>query len=289
MSRRLTDSEKYKDAWFIELNPTEKLVFYYLIDNVDNAGFYEISLKYMKFHLDISSEEILGAIKGLGRGLLGADLEIKSGTKIYLKNFLKHQKNLPLNPFNSFHKQTLTILSGEFDFVQKYPFLSNLEVSGTNQKTGEKINEILINYIIKNQGLNSPLVKVKVEVNSKSNEKGGVGEKTKIEFQKIVDIFNSVCKNLPQVSKITKQREISINARLQEYGLSKIGEVFQNVSNSQFLNGANDRGWKADFDWVINPNNFIKILEGKYQQTTKITNQEPSRNFGTNRPTLVTT
>lgn len=97
----------------------------------------------------------------------------------------------------------------------------------------------------------------------------------KIEFQKIVDIFNSVCRNLPTVQKLTTARESAINARINDYGLSKIGEVFQLVSSNEFLNGNNDRGWKADFDWIMNPNNFIKILEGKYNgKPTNKSNQQ---------------
>lgn len=28
--------------------------------------------------------------------------------------------------------------------------------------------------------------------------------------------------------------------------------------------GVNDRGWKADFDFLIKVNNAVKVLEGKY-------------------------
>lgn len=96
------------------------------------------------------------------------------------------------------------------------------------------------------------------------NEEKEVSKGEKIEFEKIVSIFNSLCKNLPNVQKITDKRKSAIKARAEEYSLSEIGTVFQHVSQSAFLNGDNDRGWTADFDWVMNPNNFIKILEGKY-------------------------
>jgi hypothetical protein len=36
------------------------------------------------------------------------------------------------------------------------------------------------------------------------------------------------------------------------------------VISSPFLRGENDKGWRADFDWVLNPNNLAKIVEGKY-------------------------
>ena len=34
------------------------------------------------------------------------------------------------------------------------------------------------------------------------------------------------------------------------------------ISKINFLWGSNDRQWKADFNWVLNENNLLKILEG---------------------------
>ena len=170
MANRLTSTDKYADSWFIELETIEKLVFYYLIDHVDNAGFYEISIRHIQFHLGISKDEILGAIKGLCRGLLGADSEIKNGDKIFLKNFLKHQKMQPLNPFNSFHSNALKSFELNIDFVNKHPFIQKLKVYGEKKLDGKVVKTIdtnLINYINKKQGLESPLVEVKVEVEVK--------------------------------------------------------------------------------------------------------------------------
>jgi len=92
---------------------------------------------------------------------------------------------------------------------------------------------------------------------------------TEIEFKEIVNIFNGVCKNLPQVQKITENRKNAIQTIIDEYGHQTLGEVFDQVSKSKFLNGDNERGWKADFDWILNPNNFIKILEKKYINNEK--------------------
>ena len=33
---------------------------------------------------------------------------------------------------------------------------------------------------------------------------------------------------------------------------------------SSFLCGSGDRGWKADYDWLIAPTNMQKVLEGKH-------------------------
>ncbi len=41
--------------------------------------------------------------------------------------------------------------------------------------------------------------------------------------------------------------------------------IIGKVSASTFCTGHNDRGWKADIDWLLNKvQNYIKVLEGKY-------------------------
>ena len=40
---RFTAPEKWNDEWFSNLKPMEKLVFLYLVDRCDNAGFFEIN------------------------------------------------------------------------------------------------------------------------------------------------------------------------------------------------------------------------------------------------------
>jgi len=98
---RFTNTDKWNDAWFSSLSPSEKLLFDYLCDICDIAGFAEMILKKWSADTGIPLSEIKGALKGLQRGL------VFSGDCIYVKNFLKHQKNLPINPNNPAHKGIL--------------------------------------------------------------------------------------------------------------------------------------------------------------------------------------
>ena len=41
-------------------------------------------------------------------------------------------------------------------------------------------------------------------------------------------------------------------------------QAINNIRNSSFLKGQNNRNWTITFDWLIKPNNFIKVLEGNY-------------------------
>jgi hypothetical protein len=40
--------------------------------------------------------------------------------------------------------------------------------------------------------------------------------------------------------------------------------LLEKISQQSFLLGDGDRGWKADFDWILKPSNYQKIMEGGY-------------------------
>ena len=86
----------------------------------------------------------------------------------------------------------------------------------------------------------------------------------------VVTKWTEICgRVLPEVSKITDRRRTAIRKRIEEYGTAKIEEVFRKVASNPFLTGENDRGWKADFDFVMSKSKFTKILEGSYQGSAK--------------------
>lgn len=43
-------------------------------------------------------------------------------------------------------------------------------------------------------------------------------------------------------------------------------DYFKLVQESTFLAGDNDRGWTANFDWILKPSNMVKIEERSYVQ-----------------------
>jgi hypothetical protein len=89
-------------------------------------------------------------------------------------------------------------------------------------------------------------------------------EEFSVDIEEIINIFNSVCFALPSVSKSTIEREKAIYKILETYSMEDIGNVFKLVAESDYLCGKKVE-WKADFDWIFVPKNFIKILENKYK------------------------
>jgi hypothetical protein len=94
MPYRFTNTDKWNDAWFSNLKPNEKLLFIYLYENCDMAGFIELNEKRWSIDIGITQGTIKGAIKGLGRGLIISE----TNDCLFIRNYLKHQKNLPLIP-----------------------------------------------------------------------------------------------------------------------------------------------------------------------------------------------
>jgi hypothetical protein len=85
-----------------------------------------------------------------------------------------------------------------------------------------------------------------------------------IDYGVILENYHLYCDKLSKVIKLSDQRKKHIAGRFKDFDFDTITIVLQKVGKSDFLNGANDRLWKADIDWIFNPTNFIKIMEGKY-------------------------
>lgn len=82
-------------------------------------------------------------------------------------------------------------------------------------------------------------------------------------FAPIVAAWNSL--NLTQIRSIQGNRAKMLQARVSEYGPDAVLEAISKIQNSHFLRGQNDKGWVISFDWFIKPANFLKVLEGNYE------------------------
>lgn len=95
----------------------------------------------------------------------------------------------------------------------------------------------------------------------------------------LLKLYNQTLGNrLPQVQVASEARKRQLSARWNEMlgsvrpdgkiryqgpedGLKWWGAFFAKVATNPHWMGDNDRGWTADFDWIVKPANFAKILE----------------------------
>lgn len=77
-------------------------------------------------------------------------------------------------------------------------------------------------------------------------------------------------KQVRKIVKLNQSRMSQVLARTKEYGKEAVAQVIIKTANSSFLNGDNNRGFLATFDWIFRPTNFPKIYEGNYDNRTSI-------------------
>lgn len=100
------------------------------------------------------------------------------------------------------------------------------------------------------------------QITTNKNDKNDKNEKE--EKNNIVEIYNETCTNLPKVSKITDKRKNNIRKFLKEFTIDDFSRICNIANTVPFLIGKNERGWKADFDFLVKPDKATAILEGKY-------------------------
>lgn len=92
------------------------------------------------------------------------------------------------------------------------------------------------------------------------------------DVQQIIEAWNELESfGIISVKKISSgsKRYNSLVARINQYGLSDVLVAVENIKQSPFLQGKNDKGWAVTFDWFVKPNNFVKVLEGNYASRDK--------------------
>lgn len=108
--------------------------------------------------------------------------------------------------------------------------------------------------------------------NETKKEEVEVTEKQNIPYQEIVDLYNSVCVSLPKVRGVSDSRRNAIRSRYKTYGMDGIKKVFESAEESDFLSGRNGKWSSCNFDWLMKQANFLKVLEGTYQNKGGVNN-----------------
>lgn len=89
-------------------------------------------------------------------------------------------------------------------------------------------------------------------------------EPPSVDYEQFKNLYNEICTNLPHVKMLSEKRKKAIRAFLKQLTVDDFREVCERAADSDFMTGKNDRGWKADFDFLVRVDKAINILEGKY-------------------------
>ena len=158
------------------------------------------------------------------------------------------------------------------------------------QKTEEQTLE---SQAVENQGIeNLPLESQAVENQGQlSTKELNTKEVSTKEYTHVKNEFSRACEEIKSKwikiaheyklsgtqLKITEKRKRVINNLLKEYSVEEVLQAMEKIRTSNFLQGNNKTGWQIAFDWFINKSNFLKVLEGNYDDKANSNNSEKEK------------
>lgn len=102
-----------------------------------------------------------------------------------------------------------------------------------------------------------------------------------VPYQRVVEMWNATCTSFPRLTGLSEKRRTKLRVRWEEMSkqgdpLDMLQSLFDRMQESKFLQGDNRRGWKANFDWILqNGENWRKVMEGNYEQHYEDGSSEP--------------
>lgn len=97
-----------------------------------------------------------------------------------------------------------------------------------------------------------------------------------------LDAYNQVAAGagMPKVLKLTESRKAKLRRRLIDCGsLDTWYDVCRQLQKASFLHGENDRGWRADFDFLLQESSFNRLREGFYDGKEKVRGRSNGRHM----------
>lgn len=138
-----------------------------------------------------------------------------------------------------------------------YKEKSEAEGEGEARSNGERSNEERSNGVGSNE-------------ENEEKEKSCAKKKESVLAENFKEWWNNKASGtkVPQIAKMTPQRERHLQALIKDFGedvvLATIGRIFD--GHSDFLLGRNNSGWVANVDFALRRSSFIKLMEGTYDR-----------------------
>ncbi|ADQ04386.1 hypothetical protein Calow_0818 [Caldicellulosiruptor owensensis OL] len=274
----------WQDSYILDLEPEGKLLYMYFMTNsrTTQCGIYELPLKIIQFETGLDKKTIESYIKKFIQ-----DKKILYSwetNEIFLLNWLKYNNIDSPKTLACVKKELTNVKNKEYVMVflqiaesLKYP------IDELKEEFVDIANTPSVSLVYPLDTPSIPLgeEKYKEEEEEKkeiykedilsSDDDGSASEKqTKKEslvmtVDEFVESYNSICKSLPKVMKLTENRRKKIRnliKNIRDRTLLITG--LQKVEESDFLSGRSGKWTGCNIDWIIKTNNFLKILEGVY-------------------------
>lgn len=276
--KRVVSVDFWTDGNVMDMFSAEdKYFMLYLLTNphTTQLGIYKFNCKLAAFELGLSVETVKVVLDRFENKY--HLLRYSASTQeIAIKNYLRHSVITGGKPVKDLLAKELGQVKNKdlvhyvFSWLKKQEKLNATVLEVVNDYFNENDND--------NENDNENEKSYPLSFNDSLDDSSSLAPESTL-VDDVIQEYNRICKSLPAVKSKTDKRMKAIKARLKENGKSLDFFVgyFHRVEASDFLTNRSGKGWKANFDWLINQSNMAKVLEGNYDNSDK-------RQLGTNTP-----
>ena len=272
MTLRYTDSNKFRDKWYMNLTPLQKCIWEYFVSECDHAGIYEVNLRLMSAQIgsEIKEEDIDFFVKQRKVFWITKD-------KLFIPNFVLFQQRIKslteLNIKNRCHKSII-------DELEKHDVWSLLDASKHLQSTLDGAKKGLNNDTIleKISPLEAPSKELVRGYSNSNSNISNITNNTKdnkkdiysnTDFEKCFKIYSEICKDL--IPLRFERRSKAIIELLHNF----LDEIEYNFEYFTFVCMKANKlktimDTKIDFKMLLN--NHAGIMNDKYKKSSKSVN-----------------
>lgn len=302
MAKTIIEREFWNDDKIIDdYSPEDKLFMMYLLTcpRGNALGIFKLPIKLIAFEIGYSPEAVRTLVDRFMNKYNRINYDYKS-QEVAIYRALKYTVSKGGKPIEDMMRQLLSEVTVTENIIKVHKVMSNWWLK-SNRSVDKMIKSLMEEEIEKRSAISN--VNVNDYVNDNVNVNVNVNDYTypvsyhdtsEVEDfntpsskdescndrdddtsndtwnKKIINTWNSLDKNIPRIQtlNVNTQRYQMLKARINEHGIDAVIKAIKSIDNSKFL-----KGYVSDFritiDWFIKPNNFIKVLEGNYNDKKK--------------------
>ena len=241
MSKRYTESDKFKDKWYRQLSPKHKCLWEYMLACCNLAGIIELDLELFSF--SIGAEIEIEDFKEFEKRILFIKDDL-----IFIKNFVLYQQGIKsldeLNPKNKVHNSILAILN-------KYNLLSPFQAPSKPQARGYSNSNSNSNSNSENFSEN-PITSTPLPPKREDPYTSPV-------INDFIRIYKEIYGQSPGLLTPQREKILELNRELPDFLIS-LPEVLKRLKKLYFKKAQ----YKPDIVWLLTESNFLKVKSGNY-------------------------
>lgn len=257
------------------LKPAEKLLYGEISALCNKEGYCFAKNKYFAELYSVSQSSVSRWISNLTKlGFL--EVQIIRNQKnevierrIYIKD-INFKNSHPDTTVENVSKKDSENVQGGYvqncveGYVQKnqYPVCEIAQYNNININNIEREKEEIISDEKKDD-----IANVKIKTPLKNNQEI-------VSIKNMVETYNNICPKLPKILILNDQRIKNIKKFLKIFTTDDFKEICLKANNSKFLQGNPKTGFKANFDFLIDPTYATKVFEGFYDDVKKMTTEK---------------